>query len=171
MKSDFFPNLGRISVVAILAILMLTACAPAYGAPASAYGAQPSSPYSASGPAGGPNTAPTMPDMTPAPAPQAAGPAAPVASGTAGVSIENLAFNPGAITVHIGTTVVWANNEQDQEPHTVTSGTASAPSGLFDSGILTPGQIFQFKFNSPGTFAYFCRVHGAAMTGTVTVVP
>lgn len=54
-------------------------------------------------------------------------------------------------------------------PHTVTGGAPGAPSGAFDSGNLNPGQNFQYTFKTPGTFAYFCRIHGASMTGVVIV--
>ncbi len=87
------------------------------------------------------------------------------------VSIKNFAFSPGSISVRAGTTVMWTNDEASAVPHTVTSGTPNAPSGMFDSGTLNPGQTFQFTFTTPGTFAYFCRIHGAAMTGTITVTP
>ncbi len=89
---------------------------------------------------------------------------------TAAVSLRNIAYNPKSIMVHVGTKVTWTNNDSGI-PHTVTSGTPGAPSGTFDSGTLNSGNNFQFTFNTTGTFAYFCRIHGAAMTGTVTVVP
>lgn len=87
------------------------------------------------------------------------------------VSLKNLAFSPNAITVRVGTTVTWMNDETGAVPHTVTSGSPNAPSGMFDSGTLNPGQSFQFTFSTPGTFPYFCRIHGASMTGVVTVTP
>ncbi len=146
---------------------------PYYAPPSSSYGAQPSSPYSQSPSPQGPYAAPpmAMPGMTTAPAPQPAPSSPPAATGTVMVSIQNIAFNPNNITVRVGTTVMWMNNETSPVPHTVTSGTPNSPSGLFDSGTLNPGQNFQFTFNTPGTFAYFCRSHGAAMTGTVIVTP
>ena len=107
-----------------------------------------------------PSGTPGAPSATPSPA-----------SGTVTVSMRNNAYSPNSITVRVGTRVTWANNETAQIPHTVTSGTPSAPSAAFDSGTLNPGQTFQFTFSTPGTFAYFCRIHGAAMTGTLTVVP
>lgn len=114
-------------------------------------------------------TAPTYGYATPAPT--TAVTATPSASTVVGVSLKNTAYNPNVITVHVGTTVVWTNNETNGVQHTVTSGTPGAPSGLFDSGTLNPGQTFQFTFNSVGTFPYYCRIHGEAMTGTVTVAP
>lgn len=126
---------------------------------ASAYGNVPS-PYNNPPSSGYP--------MSPAPAATPATP--PPGATTAAVSMRNIAYNPNSITVHVGTKVVWTNNDSGI-PHTVTSGTPGAPSGTFDSGTLNSGQSFQFAFSSPGTFAYFCRIHGAAMTGTVNVVP
>ena len=127
----------------------------------------------------------SMPTVTPAtPTPRASAPTmtpatvtpkpptptlAPIVNGA--VSIKNMAFNPRTVTVHVGAKVVWTNDETTGMPHTVTSGTPGAPSGLFDSGTLTPGQSFQFVFNTPGTFVYYCRIHGAAMTGAIVVTP
>lgn len=85
-----------------------------------------------------------------------------------GVSVEDDFFTPKDITIPAGTTVVWTDN--GALPHTVTSGTVSSPSGLFDSGTLSQGQTFSFTFNTPGTFPYFCRFHGSmGMVGSVTV--
>lgn len=89
---------------------------------------------------------------------------------TAAVSLQNIAYHPNSITVHVGTTVAWTNNDSGIQ-HTVTSGTPNAPSGAFDSGTLNSGQTYSFTFSTIGTFAYYCRIHGAAMTGTVNVVP
>ncbi|MDE3088563.1 MAG: LysM peptidoglycan-binding domain-containing protein [Chloroflexota bacterium] len=124
--------------------------ASASGSPA--YGNAPSYAY--------PSAAPPMPGATPMPG-----------SGAAAVALMNIAYNPRSITVHAGTKVVWTNRESSAIQHTVTSGAPGAPSGAFDSGTLNSGQVFQFTFSSPGTFAYYCRIHGAAMTGTITVVP
>jgi LysM repeat protein len=112
---------------------------------------------------------PTYGYATPVPTPNAT--TTPSASTTVGVSLKNTAFNPSTITIHVGTTVVWTNNETNGVQHTVTSGSPGAPTGTFDSGTLNPGQTFQFTFNSTGTFPYYCRIHGEAMTGTVIVVP
>jgi plastocyanin len=76
-------------------------------------------------------------------------------------------FSPANVSVPAGTTVVWRND--GTHDHTVTSGTASARSGLFGSGTMSNGQTFQYKFSNEGTFVYFCTIHGATMTGSVTV--
>jgi plastocyanin len=81
------------------------------------------------------------------------------------ISLQNFAFNPKELTVSPGTTVIWHNN--DSVRHTVTSDT-----GLFD-GNLPGGADFQFTFNQPGTYPYYCRPHGGpgekGMSGVILV--
>lgn len=81
----------------------------------------------------------------------------------AAVSINNFAFSPGSVTVGIGDTVTWTNN-QAGVPHTVTSDTA----GVMDSGTLASGATYAKTFDAAGTFTYFCAIH-PTMTGTVIV--
>lgn len=123
--------------------------------------------YSTNGYAPSPNGYPPTSGY-PTPAATATAPAP--GTTTAAVSLMNITYNPKSITVHVGTQVTWTNNDGGIA-HTVTSGTPGAPSGTFDSGNLNSGQTFQFTFSSAGTFSYYCRIHGAAMTGTVNVVP
>jgi plastocyanin len=85
-----------------------------------------------------------------------------VASATSTVAIDNLAFTPGSITVAVGDSITWTNN-QAGVPHT-----ATADAGGFDSGRLSTGQSFSFTFSTPGTFTYHCTIH-PFMHGSVTV--
>ncbi len=128
--------------------------------------AVPAAPYPNATPAQAPTITPTE-SATSAAAPTLE--STPSTTTGSAVSIVNTSFEPNAITVHVGTVVTWTNNDSIQ--HTVTSGIPNSPSGLFDSGTLNPGQGFSFTFTSVGTFPYYCRIHGAAMTGTVTVTP
>ncbi|HLN18906.1 MAG TPA: cupredoxin domain-containing protein [Patescibacteria group bacterium] len=75
------------------------------------------------------------------------------------ISIKNFAFNPNAINVNSGTTVMWINN--DNTAHTVTG-------DGFNSGQIQPGGNFQFTFNSPGTYTYHCSID-PSMTGKIIV--
>jgi len=86
--------------------------------------------------------------------------------GTSNVSVQDDFFSPSSLTISAGTTVVWT--WKGGNPHTVTSGTAGSPNGTFSSPQQTSG-TFSFTFNQKGSFPYFCQVHGAAMTGTITV--
>lgn len=82
-------------------------------------------------------------------------------SESAVVTIQGFAFNPGTITVSVGTTITWTN--EDAAPHTVTSN-----DGAFSSGTLGKGQSFVFTFASAGTFNYHCSIH-PSMTASIVV--
>jgi len=83
------------------------------------------------------------------------------------VWMQNIMFNPTTLNVSVGTTVKWTN--KDNVNHTVTSGTPSNASGLFDSGTIAPNGTYSYTFSTAGTFAYYCRVHAPMMTGTIVV--
>jgi len=77
------------------------------------------------------------------------------------IMVENFSFQPGTLTVKIGTTVTWVNH--DDEPHTVNENNK-----IFKSGTLDTDAKFSYKFTSPGTYSYFCSLH-PRMTGQVIV--
>lgn len=77
------------------------------------------------------------------------------------VVIDNLAFNPEIVTISVGDSVEWTNN--DSFDHTVTSDT-----GAFNSGDIVPGGTFSLEFTTAGTYEYHCEIH-PSMTGTVVV--
>jgi plastocyanin len=91
-------------------------------------------------------------------------------TGTPGINevwMQGMAFNPAAKTISVGTTITWTN--KDNTVHTATSGVPGTPDGLFNSGNLNNGGTFSFKFTTAGTFKYFCLIHGAMMTASITV--
>jgi len=89
------------------------------------------------------------------------------ASSSSTISIGDDFYAPNTLTIPQGTTVIWTDNGHSQ--HTVTSGNGS-PSGMFDSGVLNPGQQFSFRFTGAGSFQFYCQIHGAnVMSGTITV--
>lgn len=77
------------------------------------------------------------------------------------VVMKGSKFDPGDLTVEIGTTVTWSN--EDAVAHTVT-----ATGGAFSSGNMDPGTNFGYTFNAAGTFDYACTIH-PSMKGKVTV--
>ena len=77
------------------------------------------------------------------------------------VDISGFAFVPSTLTVSVGTTVTWTNN--DSVSHTVTSN-----DNLFESGNLAKGATFSHTFNQKGTFNYHCSIH-PSMTGKIIV--
>ena len=92
------------------------------------------------------------------------GPTARARAQAVAVSIEDFEFVPPTIEVPVGTEVTWTNH--GAAPHTATS----VDGTTFDSGTLTPGDVFAHTFAAAGVFDYFCRIHGQGMSGTVTVV-
>jgi LysM repeat protein len=82
------------------------------------------------------------------------------------VVMTSYTFIPGTLTINRGGTVLWKN--QDSVNHAVTSGATGAPTGVFTSGTLTPGQTFSFTFPNAGAFTYFSELD-SGMSGTITV--
>jgi plastocyanin len=92
------------------------------------------------------------------------------------VQAQNYVFvAPGggsSLTITAGDQVTWVGSG---DPHTVTSGGVGAIDDRFvdkpaAAGYLEAGDTFTTTFPTPGSFPYFCEVHGAAMSGLVTVV-
>ena len=68
------------------------------------------------------------------------------------VGIGDFEFIPSTLTVSVGTTVTWGN--RDEEAHTVNSTT-----DVFKSPPLDTDEKFSFKFTTPGTYPYYCKLH------------
>jgi plastocyanin len=87
---------------------------------------------------------------------------------TTNITIVNNAFQPGSITVSAGTTVTWTWAATAIDHNVTPVGTEPARSGNPRDGPAT----YQFTFNTPGTYAYYCQIHGGptfGMRGTVIV--
>jgi plastocyanin len=69
------------------------------------------------------------------------------------------AFEPGELTVDLGQSVTFINADKHQ--HTATGAD-------FDTGIINPGETATVVLDTPGRFAYACRIH-PVMTGTISV--
>jgi plastocyanin len=97
-----------------------------------------------------------MGPLSPRPAPAAGG----------RVVLADMRFTPPRLEVAPGDVVVWQANDDD---HTVT-----ARDGTFDSsarGLMGAGDEFRYRFRTPGSFPYYCRVHQSrGMQGEIVVV-
>jgi plastocyanin len=80
---------------------------------------------------------------------------------TQAVTIADFAFSPASLTINVGDTVTWTNN--DSATHT-----ATATDGSFDTGELAQGASGSVTFDTAGTFNYICSIH-PQMTGTIIV--
>lgn len=79
----------------------------------------------------------------------------------AAVSIRDFTFAPSRVTVPVGASVAWTND--DGAPHGIAFDDGSAGEAL-----LFPGKRFTRRFDEPVTMTYHCTVH-PFMTGSVTV--
>ena len=132
-----FAGISRRGAAALLLAILVAGCASGStastsNAPTSASGAS----ASASAPASG-------------------------ATGAGSVTIQGFAFGPKSLSVAVGSTVTWTN--QDPTQHTVT-----ADDGSFGSQPLPTGQTFSHTFATAGTFTYHCKIH-PSMTATIVV--
>jgi plastocyanin len=132
----------------VLAVALLALLAGALAASACGGSKEKATP-AATSPAGTPKTT------------QAA--ATPGAQG-ASVEIKNFAFEPKTVTIEVGQTVTWTN--QDSAAHTV-AGDGGIDSGI-DSGDLPKGKSYSKTFDAEGTFDYHCSIH-PQMKGQVIV--
>jgi plastocyanin len=83
---------------------------------------------------------------------------------TIGPGAQNLGsqgFGANPLTIPVGTTVVWVNN--DTVIHTVTS-----DDNIWNSGDINPGASWSYQFNYTGLFSYYCE-HFPSMTSVIDV--
>ena len=77
------------------------------------------------------------------------------------VIMTNRSYDPETVTIKVGDTVTWVNEDAPQ--HDVV-----ADNGEFKSDLFDEGQTFSFTFTQAGTYPYHCSIH-PGMTGTVIV--
>lgn len=76
-------------------------------------------------------------------------------------TLTNTAYAPSPISVSVGTTVSWLNNDS-------TTHTSTANNGAWASPNVAPGGRYNFTFSAAGSFQYHCAIH-PGMVGTVNV--
>jgi plastocyanin len=86
-------------------------------------------------------------------------------------------FTPSTLTITDGQTVTWSN--QSGTEHIVTRCAPSDCDGVgggtgtdagFTSGDVPSGSTYAHTFHGPGTYTYYCAIHGyAAMHGAIVV--
>jgi plastocyanin len=81
------------------------------------------------------------------------------------IQIYNMKYTPATLTVKLGTTVKWKN--EDGYAHTATSNDGTT----FDTGDISGGATASYVTTTAGTFAYHCTIHGLTMAGTLVVNP
>ncbi|MCV0366101.1 MAG: hypothetical protein K5798_02405 [Nitrosopumilus sp.] len=85
-----------------------------------------------------------------------------------GCDESNTCFLPVVATLSTGGEIIWTNH--DDIPHTITSGNPqNGPNGLFDSGLIMPGDTYSLMFDLAFEYDYFCLVH-PWMQGSIVIV-
>ncbi len=83
------------------------------------------------------------------------------------VSVGNNFFNPSSISsAEIGDTIRWTLSSGI---HTTTSTSVPAGANSWNYSFSGGGDSFDYKVLVAGTYNYFCTVHGASMSGSITV--
>jgi plastocyanin len=88
-----------------------------------------------------------------------------VSGDPAEVTALDNSFDAEGIRVPVGTTVRWTNRgrvDHDVEP-------ADGDWGVTVEGF-GPGATYEHTFDQPGTYSYFCTIHGTAAVGMVGAV-
>lgn len=84
------------------------------------------------------------------------------------IALDNT-FNHQNIRVEAGTTVVWKN--EGRQDHDVIAVEGDDGWGVRQEGF-GPGDVYEYTFEEPGTYRYYCSLHGdpdAGMIGAVVV--
>jgi plastocyanin len=79
------------------------------------------------------------------------------------VKMQNIAFSPAKLTVKLGTTVTWTN--EDTAAHNVVADSGAT----FRSKDFRLGQTYKFTPTKAGTIKYECTLH-PGMSGELDVV-
>jgi plastocyanin len=85
------------------------------------------------------------------------------------VTMAGSIFEPLEVDCSAGDTIDWYQN--DITEHTVTSD-ATLEDGVtpvFNSSDLETEQHYYRRFDTPGTYSYYCLIHGHGMSGTIVV--
>jgi len=83
------------------------------------------------------------------------------------VQVTSDVFEPATVTIRAGQTVRWIWRGGS---HNVVSGSNCTEDGFFKSGEPIAGGTFEHRFETAGTFPYYCRPHcRGGMTGTIIV--
>jgi plastocyanin len=91
-----------------------------------------------------------------------------VSEGEATIEMVDISFDPAYLVVRSGTTVTWIN--MDGVEHNTVS-----DDGVWQSDLLSQEESFDYTFEEPGVYPYYCEPHGGpggeGMSGTIVVVP
>ena len=82
------------------------------------------------------------------------------------VIIKDAAFNPGVLSIPVGSTVEWVNNDGNAWSNTQYH--IESDDGSFSSGLLGIGGMYSYVFNNPGVYSYSDR-DNSLVSGVIMV--
>ena len=76
-------------------------------------------------------------------------------------TLTSTAYAPNPLTVPVGSTVVWTNND-------ITTHDATADNKSFATGLVAPGASASVRLTTAGRVTYYCTLH-PGMVGAIDV--
>jgi plastocyanin len=85
------------------------------------------------------------------------------------VEVKDNDFVPKAIRINPGTTVSWKN--EGRSPHDIMPVDPTQDFGEKSFGVdadkFKPGEEYEFRFDAPGVYRYYCSLHGSKTKGMI----
>lgn len=79
--------------------------------------------------------------------------------------VASRVFAPAEITAKVGQVIEFTNVDPDEQH------TAEVNDGSCGTDYLTYEASDDLVFKLPGSYGYYCLVHGTTMSGTITITP
>lgn len=92
---------------------------------------------------------------------------------TVDLRVKDNSFNPQNVRISVGVTVRWTN--KGRIAHNIVKADKKLDFGSkfgIQTASFAPGKTYSYTFNTPGTYGYYCSLHGApnsAMFGNIIV--
>jgi plastocyanin len=86
------------------------------------------------------------------------------------VTLNSGGFSPVNAIIQVGESIRWVKDVGGNHWTTNGTGVADPNAGtIWDAELRASSPEFEFQFNTPGSYPYFCRNHETTETGSVTV--
>ena len=80
-------------------------------------------------------------------------------------------YSPKVLSIPVGGTVLWQSGGANDHNVIAYDGSWQAVSSdYFEYGIITKGDQYEYTFNQPGIYEYYCPFHGTNQKGMVGMI-
>ena len=158
--------MNKILVIFTVAVLLVLVCGCTQPAPVQATGTPATTPHPS------PITTPPLATVATQQAILTTGTVSPTIRNAVSdntIHINKKGFDPARITVPVGSTVRWVNEDSTADPGLYNPTHRISLVNIKDSPLLSPGQSWSWIFTEPGSYDYNDMIH-TTMTGSVIVV-